>query len=293
MGCGQPATPGCYMDIVVNGSGWAPNQTYPLTLTGPNLPNQTVGQTVATDANGAIVSANPMGDGFLPNDIGTTTSDPPTPGTYTVTIDGVSGSYTYAPPEAVSVWSLDNPNTCAVGDTTCTFPIQFIATGFVPDTAYPETTTWNGAVINQTVITTDVTGSVPLADVGTTTPTGSGGTATVTFGGLSANYTIAPAATVTITTSYDDGAMGGEPIGFTATGFPPSSTFEWQVIDDNTLDGGMTCTGTLATDANGDASIDNACSVTFATLETQSITVIYDGVSATVASPPAQPPFTG
>jgi Bacterial Ig-like domain (group 3) len=93
---------------------------------------------------------------------------------------------------------------------------------------------------------------------------------------------------ITVTTTWTDGAMGGEPIGFVASGFPPNSTFAWQVIDDNTLDG-YPCAGTLATDASGDASIDDACSITFGP-PNQSVTVIYDGVTETVAQPPAQPP---
>jgi hypothetical protein len=183
----QHDTPGCYADIVINGTGWAPNQTYPLTVTGPNLNGAVDGQTATTNGDGVISSTNPSGDGFDATDIAASTSDPPTPGTYSGTMGGVTGSYTYAPPEAITVWSIDNPNLCAVGDTTCTFPIQFMATGFQPDTTLPETTTWNGAVINSTTLTTDDTGSISLVDVGTTTPAGSSGTATVTFDGVSAS----------------------------------------------------------------------------------------------------------
>jgi hypothetical protein len=190
MGCIQPDTPGCYVDIVLNGSGWPADQTYPLTISGPNL-NGASGQTATTNGDGVISSTSPGGDGFDATDTATT-SDPPTPGVYSITMDGVTGTYTYAPPEAITVWSIDYPNVCAVGDTTCTFPIQFIASGFPPDTTLPETTTWNGTVINHTTMTTNDTGSIPLVNVGTTTPAGSSGTATVTFGGSSASEILGP-----------------------------------------------------------------------------------------------------
>ena len=235
------------MDIVVNGSGWAPNQTYPLTVTGPNLNGQVEGQTAITNADGVISSTVPFGDGFDATDIAATTSDPPTPGTYSITMDGVTGSYTYAPPEAITVWSIDYPNFCPVGSTTCTFPIQFIATGFTPDTTYPETTTWNGTIINQTSITTNDTGSVPLLNVGTTTPPGSAGTATVTFGGATASLTIvqsAPTPTTTIAGGATIAPGTGETITVTPTN-PPASDASSAVTFTVTGVGGFTGCGTI------------------------------------------------
>ncbi len=101
----------------------------------------------------------------------------------------------------------------------------------------------------------------------------------------------AATATITITTTYDEGALGGEPLGFDASNFPPNGLFGYQFTDNSTEDGAA-CGGNLPTDASGDASIDNACGVSFAPGD-QAITVVYDGVTETVQTPPAQPPYEG
>ena len=58
MGCGaDPSYPGCPNLIAVEGTGWAPNTTYDLTITGPDLTGA-AGNTATTDASGTIVSTN-------------------------------------------------------------------------------------------------------------------------------------------------------------------------------------------------------------------------------------------
>jgi hypothetical protein len=166
MGCAQPATPGCYVYIAVNGSGWSPNTTYDLTITGPGISGAT-GNTATTNSDGVVSAASGNGDGFGATTTSAGTTDPPTPGTYTVTMGGVTGSYTYAPPEAVTVWLLNYPN-CAAGSVTCTWNIEFIATGFPPDDTLPVAVTWDGTQINSTHMTTDATGGIWLVTVGTT-----------------------------------------------------------------------------------------------------------------------------
>ena len=98
--------------------------------------------------------------------------------------------------------------------------------------------------------------------------------------------------TITVTTSYDGGAIGGEPIGFNASGFPPNTTFPY-TITVNDIPPPATpptpCTGFLATDASGDASIIDACGVSFLEAPSETITVTYDGVTVT-QPPPPQPP---
>jgi hypothetical protein len=106
---------------------------------------------------------------------------------------------------------------------------------------------------------------------------------------VAASPASAASETITVTTTYDEGAMGGEPIGFNASGFPANSSFAWQIVDDNT-ENGQTCAGTLATDANGDASISGACDVTFGSAADDLITVTYDGVTVTQPAPPQPPP---
>ena len=61
--------------------------------------------------------------------------------------------------------------------------------------------------------------------------------------------------TITVTTSFDEGALGGEPIGFDASGFPPSSSFPWTIVDNNipAESPPESCSGILPTDASGDA----------------------------------------
>ena len=192
LGCGQPATPGCLEYIAVNGSGWAPNRTYDLTIKGPNLNGITTGSTATTNSQGVISSASGDNGTACYVCITTTnasTSDPPTPGLYSITMDGVTGSLDYAPPKTITLWSIDYPvNPCNAGGV-CDFPIQMIATGYPPDTRFPVSVTWNGTVINNEFLTTDDTGSVSLALVATT-PASTGGTATVTFGGVSASETL-------------------------------------------------------------------------------------------------------
>ena len=173
-GCQAPSDPGCPEYVTINGSGWAPDKTYPLTITGPNLTGNT-GQTETTNSDGDIyISQDDSGGGFV-NQTNAMTSAPPTAGTYTVTMDGVTASYTYVePPEAVNVFVFNFPS------------IQIVATGFAPDANYPITTTLNGAVIYTNNLTTDETGSIDLTD-GTAgnIPFGVTGTITVTFGGVS------------------------------------------------------------------------------------------------------------
>jgi hypothetical protein len=103
---------------------------------------------------------------------------------------------------------------------------------------------------------------------------------------VAASPASAASETITVTTPFDGGAMGGESIGFDATGFPPNSLFPYQITDNETGPS-YTCTGNLATDANGNASINDACNVSFSNDET--VTVTYDGVTVTVPPPP-QPP---
>ena len=112
----------------------------------------------------------------------------------------------------------------------------------------------------------------------TTTTTGVPPTTTTT--------TVAPPAPyLVVTTSYDGGAMGGEPIGFDAFNFPPDQTFAYFIVDNNTMAGYLSpaCDGNLTTDVNGDASVTNACGVT--TSANENVTVTYDGVSITSPAP--------
>ena len=90
--------------------------------------------------------------------------------------------------------------------------------------------------------------------------------------------------TITITTSYDDGAMGGNQSGSMRPASRPTRPSPGRASMTNRVP----FAGSLTTDANGDASIDNACQVGFGPPD-ETITITYDGVSVT-GPPPAQPP---
>jgi hypothetical protein len=189
MGCFE-ALDYCPVYLVVNGTGWAPNTTYPLTISGPNMTG-TTGNTATTDASGTITSSSPGDLVGLVAATGTnaSTSGPPTPGIYTITMGGVTGTWYWNPPEAVAVWAYDPPE------------IHMDATGYQPDTTYAETTTYNGAVINSTNFTTDDTGSVNDLNAGLI-PTGTSGTIEVNFGGATSSFVVtAPPPTSTPTTT--------------------------------------------------------------------------------------------
>jgi hypothetical protein len=105
----------------------------------------------------------------------------------------------------------------------------------------------------------------------------------------SADLTGYPNPIITVTTTWDDGAMGGEPIGFTATGFPPNTLSPYQIYDDYTTGSPPnSCAGTLATDASGDATINDACSIGLG-LADEDVNVTYDGFTVVQPAPP-QPP---
>ena len=192
MGCGVPSGPGCPEYVVVNGAGWAASQTYNLTITGPGL-TDTAGNTATTDATGAISSTN--GSQGFDNETNAQTTAPPVPGTYTVTMGGVTASYLYveAPPE-IDLFVLQDAS-CTTASTTCIYNIKMYATGFPLDTTLPLTVDWDGSIINTTAMTTDDTGTIPLVIVGQTPalpvpdPTG---TATVTFGGVTGTESLGP-----------------------------------------------------------------------------------------------------
>jgi hypothetical protein len=188
LGCSPPMTPGCPEFVTINGSGWTPNKTYDLTITGPNLTGNS-GQTTQTDSDGDIYISQATSGGGLPEQTNAVTSLPPTPGTYSVTMGGVTASYTYDPPATVSVWLFGGPD-CTGATGICSFNIEFLATGFPPDDTLPVSVMWNGNVVNQTIMTTDDTGSIWLVDGGATPvlPYEDGnlpaGTATVTVGNV-------------------------------------------------------------------------------------------------------------
>ena len=183
MGCSPPVTPGCPEFVTIHGSDWPTNETYPLTITGPNLSDNT-GLTAQTDGSGVIQTTND--NGGLPGQTNAVSSVPPTPGTYRVTMGGVTASYTYNPPASVNVYLFAQPG-CTNSATTCTYNIEFFAVGFPPDETLPLQVMWNTTVISQTFLTTDDTGSIWLVNVGTTGPlpfAAPTGTATVTLGGV-------------------------------------------------------------------------------------------------------------
>jgi len=188
-------TPGCPEIITVSGSGWSPSTTYDLTIAGPGITGA-AGNTATTDATGAISGTN-NGWGFLPGQTNAVTTSPPTPGTYTVTMGGLTASYVYDPPEVVQIFLLDTPG-CTATSTACAYNIEFVASGFPPDDSLPVSATWNGTAAGfGTTMTTDATGSISLVSAGTTTPVPVGspsGTATVTVGGVTGTYTVSSGA---------------------------------------------------------------------------------------------------
>jgi hypothetical protein len=163
-----------------------------LTITGPNLSDNT-GQTAQTDGSGVIQTTND--NGGLPGQTDAVSSVPPTPGTYSVTMGGVTASYTYDPPPSVNVYLFAQPG-CTDTATTCTYNIEYFAVGFPPDETLPLQVRWNANVVSQTFMTTDDTGSIWLVNVGTTGPlpfSDPTGTAAVTFGGVTGTESFTPA----------------------------------------------------------------------------------------------------
>ena len=192
MGCSPPVTPGCPEFVTISGSDWPANETYPLTITGPNLSDNT-GQTAQTDGNGVIQTTND--NGGLPGQTNASSSVPPTPGTYSVTMGGVTASYTYDPPASINVYLFSGP-ACTDTATTCTYNIEFFGVGFPSDETLPLQVMWDSTVIGQSFMTTDDTGSIWLVNVGTTGPLPFAdpmGTATVTLGGVTGTESFTPA----------------------------------------------------------------------------------------------------
>jgi hypothetical protein len=162
--CQPPFTTGCLQYVTISGSGWVPNQTYDLSVAGPNLSDIT--ETVTTDNEGDIdFGPNPIW-GAPPTGTVAETSSPPTPGTYSVSMGGVTASYAYDPAPAIDVGMIATSG--CVTDV-CSFNVDFLATGFPIDQTLPVTVTWDGNVIGQSMTATDDTGSI-WATSGYTTP---------------------------------------------------------------------------------------------------------------------------
>jgi hypothetical protein len=88
--CVVPPT-GCLQYVTISASGWVPDHTYDLSVAGPNLSDITA-QTVTTDDEGDIdIGPNPIW-GAPPTGTVAETSSPPTPGTYSVSMGGVTAS---------------------------------------------------------------------------------------------------------------------------------------------------------------------------------------------------------
>ena len=181
--------PACLQYVTISGSGWVPNQTYDLSVAGPNL-TDTTAQTVTTDNEGDIdTGPNPVW-GAPPLGTVAETSSPPTPGTYKVTMGGVTASYTYDPAPTIDVF-LVATSSCATDPCSSPFNVEFIAAGFPIDQTVPVTVTWDGNVLGQSMTTTDDTGSIWETSGYTTPPEpylaivgAPQGTVSVTVGGL-------------------------------------------------------------------------------------------------------------
>jgi len=166
--CQPPFTPGCLQYVTISGSGWVPNHTYDLSVAGPNLSDITV-QTVTTDNEGDIdIGADPSW-GAPPTGTVAETSSPPTPGTYSVSMGGVTASYTYDPAPNVDV-SMIATSSCATAPCSSPFNVDFLATGFPIDQTLPVTVTWDGNLIGQSMTATDDTGSIWVTSGYTTPP---------------------------------------------------------------------------------------------------------------------------
>jgi hypothetical protein len=190
-----PFTPGCLQYVTISASGWVPDQTYDLSVTGPNLSDITA-QTVTTDDEGDIdIGPNPIW-GAPPTGTVAETSSPPTPGTYSVSMGGVTASYTYDPAPTIDVY-MNATSSCASDPCSSPFDVDFLAEGFPIDQTLPVTVTWDGNLVGQSMTATDDTGSIWVTS-GYTTPslpylaiTGSPqGTVSVTVGDLTVTESV-------------------------------------------------------------------------------------------------------
>jgi hypothetical protein len=186
MGCSFPATPGCPLNVVFTASGFAPNTSYPVTVSGPGATTSEGSvTTVTTDANGDVVGD--LGDYFTGSTtIVGTTNLPALSGTYTVTFGGVTGSYAYTAPQNVDVVLNDSAPECGAPDSTgCALDIGFMATGggFPPNTRSTATAYVNGVEVGSASVTTDANGEVGWLGPGQTAPVVLGQTPTIPFMG--------------------------------------------------------------------------------------------------------------
>jgi hypothetical protein len=192
--CMVPPT-GCLQYVTISASGWVPDHTYDLSVAEPNLSDSTA-QTVTTDDEGDIdIGPNPIW-GAPPTGTVAETSSPPTPGTYSVSMGGVTASYTYDPAPTIEVY-MNATSSCAADPCSSPFDVDFLAAGFPIDQTLPVTVTWDGNLVGQSMTATDDTGSIWVTS-GYTTPsvpylaiTGSPqGTVSVTVGDLTVTESV-------------------------------------------------------------------------------------------------------
>ena len=127
MGCGFPATVGCPEYIDVNGTGWSPKTTYNLTITGPGITGA-AGNTATTDATGTITSTSADDfSGFSEVATLASTTAPPTPGTYSVTMGGVTASTSYTEGQITVAALVVPPASCTAASSPCPYDVDFLA----------------------------------------------------------------------------------------------------------------------------------------------------------------------